>query len=244
MKKAEQTKSTRNTKNTYKTSSGELVPGVTTILGLRAKPALVGWAFNIGKQHPDLPTVHAYVDDLARIGSCAHLLLDSHLKDKDAELGDFTPNEVTVARNSVARYFDWAKGKDIEVLEADGEVVSDDYRFGGKFDVYARIDGKHTVLDFKTGSGLYLENEMQVAAYAELLREKGKVVDQLILLRIGRTATEGFEERVITEWGNQWLAFLALRQLYDIELSIKKGEPWLPRLAATAQPERARRRQQ
>ena len=234
MSKTEITKSIRNAKTTYKTSTGELVPGVTTILRLRAKDALVSWAFKIGKENPDLPTVYAYVDDLARIGTCAHLLLDTHLKDKDADLGDFTPNEVTVARNSVARYFDWAKGKDIEVIEADGEVVSDAFRFGGKFDVYAKVNGKFTVLDFKTGSGLYLENEMQVAAYAELLKEKGKQVDQCILLRIGRTATEGFEERVLTEWGNQWLAFLALRQLYDIELAIKKGQPFLPRIAVPA----------
>lgn len=230
MKKTEQTKSTRNVKVSYKTSTGEPVPGVTSILRLRAKDALVNWAFNIGKQNPDLPTVYAYVDDLARIGSCAHLLLDSHLKDKDCDLGDFTPNEVTVAKNSVARYFEWAQGKEIEVIEADGELVSDAHRFGGKFDVYAKVNGKFTVLDFKTGSGLYLENEMQVAAYAELLAEKGRQVDQCVLLRIGRTATEGFEERVLSEWGNQWLAFLALRQLYDIELAIKQGVPFTPHL--------------
>ena len=109
----EKTKSIRRAKNTYKTSSGELVPGVTTILRLRAKPALVDWAFRVGKENPELNSVREYVDDLASIGSAAHLILDAHLKDQDPDLSDFTPNEVSAAKNSVARYFDWAKARRI-----------------------------------------------------------------------------------------------------------------------------------
>lgn len=222
----EQVKSVRRAKATYKTSTGELVPGVTTIIGLRAKPALIEWAFRIGRDNPNLNSVREYVDDLADIGTCAHLMLDCHLKDTEADLGDFAPNVVTQAKNSVARYFDWATGKDIRVVSTDMEMVSDTHRFGGKLDVFADINGRRTVLDFKSGKHIYREHLMQVAAYAELLKEKGERVDEIRVLQIGRTGAEGFSERVLTDWQNHWLAFLALRQLYEIEKCIEHNEKW------------------
>lgn len=230
----EKTKSIRRAKNTYKTSTGELVPGVTTILSLRAKPALVDWAFRIGKSNPELNSVREYVDDLASIGSAAHAILDAHLKDTEADVSDFTPNEVTAAKNSVARYFDWAKGKEVKVIYADLEMTSDLWRFGGKLDVFADIDGRKTVLDFKTGRAIYDESLMQVAAYAELLKERGERVDEIRILQIGRTGAEGFSERVVDDWSNYWLAFLALRQLYDIEKAIQRGDKWQPHGAKEA----------
>lgn len=230
----EQTKSIRRSKNTYKTSSGELVPGVTTILALRAKPALVNWAFKIARENPTLSSINAYVDDLATIGSCAHHILDSHFKNVDPDLGDYTPNDVQVAKNSVRKYWEWANGKEIEVLEADTEMVSDAWRFGGKLDLYAKIDGRFTVLDLKTGKAIYDEHVMQCAAYAELLREQGKQVDEVRILQIGRSEAEGFTERVVGDWQNYWLAFLALRQLYDVELAIKQGVKWVPHLRVVA----------
>jgi len=223
---AEKVKSVRRAKATYKTTLGELVPGVTTILGLRAKPALVEWGFRIGKSNPNLNSIREYVDDLADIGTCAHYMLDCHLRDITADLGDFSPNVVEQAKNCTRKYFDWAQGKDIEVIHADLEMVSDRYRFGGKLDVFAKIDGRFTVLDFKTGKGIYQESLYQVAAYAELLKERGEQVDAIRILQIGRTGAEGFTERVLDEWSNYWLAFLALRQLYDLEKCIDRNERW------------------
>src|SRR5689334_19592558 len=69
---AENTRSIRRKKAVYETSSGEAVPGVTTVLNLRNKPALVEWAFKLGREHPELGSTRDYLDDLARIGTCAH----------------------------------------------------------------------------------------------------------------------------------------------------------------------------
>lgn len=222
----EQVKSVRRAKSTYKTSSGELVPGVTTIIGLRAKPALVEWGFRIGKQNPNLNSLREYVDDLADIGTCAHYLLDCHLREREIDLGDFSPNVVEDAKRATAKYFDWAQGKDIRIIAADLEMVSDRHRFGGKLDVFAEINGRRTVLDFKTGKHIYAEHLYQVAAYAEMLKEQGERVDEIRVLQIGRTGAEGFSERVIDDWSNYWLAFLALRQLWDIEKCIERNERW------------------
>src|SRR5439155_21898181 len=47
----------------YYTSKGEQVPGVTTILSVLNKPALVSWANRMGLQGID---THKYVDEAAR----------------------------------------------------------------------------------------------------------------------------------------------------------------------------------
>ena len=39
--------------NIYKNSKGELLPGVTTIIGQLDKPALVQWAWKLGKEGKD-----------------------------------------------------------------------------------------------------------------------------------------------------------------------------------------------
>ena len=230
----EQVKSVRRQKATYKTSAGELVPGVTTILGLRAKPALVEWGFRIGKENPNLNSLREYVDDLADIGTCAHYILDCYLRSAVPDLGDFTPNVVAAAQLPIAKYHEWARGKTIELIAADLEMVSDAHRFGGKLDVFASVDGKRTVIDFKTGRSIYLEAVIQVAAYAEMLKERGEQVDEIRILQIGRTGAEGFSERVLDDWSNHWLAFLALRQLYDIEKCIEHNEKWSAKLQKEA----------
>ena len=47
----------------YRTADGQRVPGVTTVLGILNKPALIKWANNLGLQGIDSAT---YVDETAR----------------------------------------------------------------------------------------------------------------------------------------------------------------------------------
>jgi len=53
----------------YRTSDGTIVPGVTTVIGILNKPALVKWANDLGLRGIDSAS---YVDETARIGTLAH----------------------------------------------------------------------------------------------------------------------------------------------------------------------------
>lgn len=239
----ERTRSVRKIKPRYETTSGEWVPGVTTVIGIRAKDALVGWAFNIGKANPDLSSIRAYTDELAEIGSCAHEIITGKLKGVTPDLRDYTGSVIEAAAVPVRKYDEWAKGKTIELLAADRAYVSDEHRFGGTLDLLARIDGAVTVLDFKTGKAIYPEYFYQCAAYANLVAEVGSLrVDAIRILQIGRTGAEGFTERVMTDWALEWQWFLAARALYQVERDIEartKGEgkanliPFRPREVPT-----------
>lgn len=218
----ERTRSVRKVKPRYETTSGEWVPGVTTVIGLRAKDALVGWAFKVGKEHPELPSIHQYTDELAEIGSCAHAIIGGLLGGVAPDLGDYTANVIEAAQVPVLKYQEWAMGKTIELLASERAYVSDKHRFGGTLDVLARINGVVTVLDLKTGKAIYPEYFHQLAAYAELVAEVGGLrVDAIRILQIGRTGAEGFTERVMTDWSLNWSWFLAARALYQCERDIE-----------------------
>ena len=60
----------------YKLANGKRVPGVTTVLGIINKPALVKWANNLGLQGIDSTT---YVDGTAKIGTLAHEMIQEYL---------------------------------------------------------------------------------------------------------------------------------------------------------------------
>lgn len=215
----ERTKSIRDPKPVYKTADGIQQPGVTTVVGLREKPALVEWAFRVGKENPQLYSVRQYTDELAEVGKAAHTMIAAHLKGLAPNIDDYTPAAVRMAEVPFSKYLEWAKGKKIEVIFADSkQLVSETYRYGGTVDLLARIDGIVTVLDFKTGKAIYDEMFFQVAAYAHLVEECVSLkVEQIRILQIGRVGAEGFTERVMTDWSTELRWFLAMREVYAIE---------------------------
>lgn len=56
----------------YYLEDGTLAVGVTTVVGILSKPALVKWANKLGLEGTD---VTKYVDKTAEIGICAHYLV-------------------------------------------------------------------------------------------------------------------------------------------------------------------------
>lgn len=224
----ENVKSIRNRRPIYKTANGETVPGVTSVLNLKNKPALVEWAFKLGRDNPGLSSSREYVDDLADIGKACHALIEVYLTGQPVDMDDFTPHTRKAAAVPFAKFMDWTNGKKIKVISSERMVVSDKHRYGGTLDMYADIDGVRTVLDFKTSKAIYPEMFWQAAAYAEALKECGERVDALRILQIGRVGDEGFSEKSMTEWSNQFNGFLSLRQLWEIEKAIANKTTWRP----------------
>jgi hypothetical protein len=198
----------------YKTEDGKRVPGVTTILGILNKPALVKWANNLGLNGIDSSK---YVDDKADIGKCCHYMIECDIKGVDPDLSDYSPNTVTQAENGFLKWLDWKSQHTITDAQSEIALVSEHHRYGGTIDIYALVDGKWTLLDIKTsGSGIYPEMKHQVAGgYRYLLIEHGYPVDECRILRVGRTDDEGFEECVIGNAAAHAEVFMLCRKLYE-----------------------------
>jgi hypothetical protein len=211
------TRSIRQSHRVYRISSGAVVPSVTSITSRLAKVGLTGWAFRLGQEHPELESIDQYVADLARIGSLAHHTIESRLLGAEPALEDWTPNEITAAAPPVKKFDTWMQGKDVRVVGIEMPLVSEIHAFGGTLDVLADIDGRRALCDIKTSRGIFAEHLYQTSAYAELLRENGERVDEIRILRVGRTDNDSLEERRVLEWDAYWRVFLALLALYRAE---------------------------
>ena len=138
----------------YKTSDGTVVPGATTITGLLNKPFLVTWANRLGLEGIDSSK---YTDEAAKIGTLAHALIQSHLTAEELDMSDFSPVQVDQAENAILSFFEWKKKHELEPLQCEAPFVSDEMKYGGTIDCYCLLDGKATLLDFKTGKAIYDE---------------------------------------------------------------------------------------
>ena len=203
----------------YKLDDGTKVPGVTTVLGILNKPALVKWANNLGLQGIDSTK---YRDEMADIGTLAHQMIVDYFNKVETDTTDYSKNQIDLAENCLLSFWEWEKGHKIEVIMAEAQLVSPHYGYGGTIDCYCMLDGKPTLLDFKTGKAIYPEMLYQLAAYVELLTEDGKLIEATRILRIGRDADEGFEERLIADTSKHLELFKHCLAIYNLQKEIRK----------------------
>jgi len=204
----------------YKLADGTIVPGVTTILGVLAKPALIGWANRLGLEGIDSTK---YVDEKADIGTCCHYLIECDLKGTEPDVSEFSPAVLDEASNGFLKWLDWKSGHGLELLGSELSLVSETYRYGGTVDVYCELDSVPTLLDIKTsGSGIWPEMKHQVAAYARLLEENGNRVQEVYILRVGRNEDEGFEYQRLGGIDKHWEMFTLCRRIYDLQKELRK----------------------
>lgn len=198
----------------YKTKDGTRVPGVTTILNVLAKPALIRWANNMGLQGID---TSKYVDRAAQAGTAAHGMIECHLTGKEFDRSPFPADLLSLAENGYIKYLDWEKGHEIKEAQSEMPLVSERYRYGGTIDMYCLLDGVPTLIDFKTNSsGIYDEMKHQVIAYLKLLEENGFPVKKVMIIRLDKSDVMDLETREIGDWQKHWRIFEICRELYDL----------------------------
>lgn len=204
---------------TYKTKDGVRVPSVTTYLGILAKPALIHWSWTLGVQGLDYRKVK---DEAGDIGTLVHYLILCQLKSEEPDLSDYTPQVVDAASIPMEKFEEWYKEHELEPRLLETPLVSEYHRFGGTPDFYGMMDGKLTLLDFKTSNAIYSENFHQLAAYERLLEEAGHSVETVAILRLGKSEDEGFEYRASGNLDNHWKMFLACKQVYELQKEIRR----------------------
>lgn len=201
----------------YRLADKTIVPGVTTVLGLLNKPALVPWANKLGLKGID---VSKYVDDKADIGTLGHAFVTDKLEGKGTDTSDYSQNQIDAAMNCALSFWEWEKTNRIdEVYFCERPLVSEVFRFGGTLDIYARVNGRKEIIDLKTGTGIYPEHVYQVSTLKMLLKEHSHEVDGVRVLNIPRTEDESFAEKVPSEKEMEagWQIFLNLLAVYNLK---------------------------
>lgn len=169
------------------TWGGQLVPGVTSILRVIDKPALIQWSANMASDHflaqikagrtdhavihKESKTAHRKKSDAAKdIGHEVHAYAEAYFK--KLPLPELTSDE---AKRGVEAFHKWLGAHSIEILASERRCFSKEHYYAGTCDFVAKIDGVMAVGDIKTSSGIYPEMKMQTAAYQHALQEEKQI---------------------------------------------------------------------
>ena len=209
----------------YKRADGKRVPSATTILGVINKRGLVHAAWELGVQGIDH---EAYWSELAEIGTLTHAMIYAHIKGNKPEdiMAEHSPSIQDKAQNCFISYLEWERGHKIEPILMETPLVSEDFSFGGTPDFFGYIDGALTLMDFKTGKGVWPEHFYQLAAYRQLLEENGYLfgendtgilrlnLNRFLILNVQRSESEAYYEKLKTDVSACWMVFLDALNLY------------------------------
>ena len=204
----------------YSLQDGTLVPGVTTVLGILNKPALVPWANKLGLQGIE---VGKFVDDKAAIGTLAHQMIADYLRGETTDTSEYSKMQIEQAENAVLSFLEWEKSHKLQPILVEEPMVSERHGFGGTVDLIARLNDEPELclIDFKTSKGIFPEMFVQVAAYRELALEHEIDVRKVRILRIGRTDDEGFEDKPVNHLAQRWELFLHCLAIYNLQKELK-----------------------
>lgn len=214
-------------------------PGVTGILSVIAKPALIPWAKKEalssvesalmerlnGKKSARIALNKAWIqsiledakqrpeqikDEAADLGSQVHTFIDLIIHGEEPEK---IPDEISAPVNA---FKNWWKSSGIELVMGDTLVASIQYKYGGSLDALGYKDGRFIILDFKTSNAIYSEYALQVAAYGQAFLETyGMECKEAIIVRFSKNQPVEFEKKEVADLKQSFEAFLAAKNLKE-----------------------------
>ena len=194
------------------TVNDEIVYGVTSVVGILDKPALMYWAVNKAVDYIDKNLkVGTTIDEINKatllkeakyahrkhkeaagdIGTIIHGWLEKYIK---ATINKQAPPEPPVnkdIRAGIDTVLDWVTREKVTFVSSERVVYSRKHKYAGTLDAEVLIDGKLAVIDFKSSSGIYPEHFMQTSAYVKALEEEtGNKYDYTKIILIPKNGGE------------------------------------------------------
>jgi len=248
----------RDARHRYSWNGGPWYPSVTTILQIKDKPALVGWAkretaacavrnLEVLERMVKSGGPRAAVEWLKRIpdfqrdvaadlGTAVHAMAEALGRGEPVTLDESLRPYMLAYRRDFLDVFQ------PRFLAVEAMVCSERYEYGGTADAFVEIDGETWLLDYKTGSGVYPDTALQLAglARAQFIGYPGDPVRYPVpsATRFGilHVRPEGARLYPVTVDRETVAAFLDARRLYGWDQGPAKtviGEP-LPRAGKSA----------
>lgn len=199
----------------YTLKCGTLVPGVTTVLNILGKDALIAWAYNCGVKGIDYRKAR---DTAGDIGTLTHYLILCDLKNETPDLSEYSPADYEIAKRCLKNYYEWKKNNNVKPIMVETPLISEKYGYGGTLDLYAELNSQKTLIDFKTGKGIYDSFLYQTAAYGQLILENtGTPPDNTTIIRIPKDERDSFETRSIKDTYKYFEVFRHCLCIYKLQ---------------------------
>jgi len=213
-------------------------PGVTTVLGVLNKPALIPWAVKSAsdnikdyllKNALDKPLTKEEVEkaceegkniykkkasEAADVGSRVHQAIDSIIKGEKKDI----PEDI---RSGVDGFLAWKGSNSLTIELGDTRLGSKLFGYGGSLDMVAFDGNEAIIFDFKTTKkrkdrdhGIYPEYGIQLASYANAFTETyGIPVKDVYALWLDKEKP-GFKALKVSNIGACFEVFLACLKIY------------------------------
>jgi hypothetical protein len=123
-------------------------------------------------------------EQAATIGTAAHAGIEWQLRTQLGEDAGPEPILPDAAAWAVENWKDWARDVRLEPLALERVVYCEDCGYAGTMDLYARVKGRRTVLDWKTGRAIYPEAFLQNVAYRHAASGLSMPAEQGMIVRL------------------------------------------------------------
>jgi hypothetical protein len=196
----------------FYTIGGRQLPSVTTILEVINKPALGPWYAKeerryfeaamlevltkpgardpeyvlaaVAKAVTGVKAAERVRQQAATIGTAVHAGIEWQLRTRLGEDAGPEPRLPDAATWAVESWKDWAASVALEPLAIERVVACEDCGYAGTLDLYARVSGQLTVLDWKSGKAIYPEAFLQNVAYRHAAEGQGMRSTQGLIVRL------------------------------------------------------------
>jgi hypothetical protein len=177
------------------TLNGKPLHGVTTVLKVINKPALIQWSANCACDYikDNFPTIEELMDNPLAISNLIEEARKAHTKKKEDAASKGTDVHAEIekiikvalqydgkvkehmlpvdAQKQVREFVQWAIVRDVTFLASEQKLYSTSLWCAGTADFICTIDGLLFVGDVKTSSSIYPEYFIQASAYAKMAEE-------------------------------------------------------------------------
>lgn len=199
------------------------VKSVTTLiggnLGWNFYP-LLNWNLKLMKEGID---PREELKTAGRIGTLAHIMIEEFIKGGSVILDDYSPKEISHAKEAYYNFLTFKKDYNPEILETELKMVSEQYKFGGTCDAVAKVkigkNKKLMILDWKSSNSIHSEHKIQIAAYAKMYEENsGERIKGALIVRLDKDKKEYEVEHLKIkdlDWG--WKVFKLILKLQELK---------------------------
>jgi hypothetical protein len=206
----------------YKNAAGKRLPSVTTILknlGWSLDP-LMYWAWDQGRQGLNYRDSSA-----ATVGTIAHAAVEACIKGQEfdtTQLLGLTDEERRQVDTCVQAWHDWSDQTRLEMIASEVSLVDEKMQFGGTLDC-AAIWRKRSILDLKTGNGIYPDQLCQLAAYGYLWEQNhpGEDIEEYHIIRVGKQDGSFHHHRWV-DLSEAWKVFDMCLRIHGHAKKLKK----------------------
>jgi len=223
------------------TLDGKPLTGVTTVLGVIAKPALIQWAANMAVEYieahltakgeetgivplkalVEAKTAHKIKKEKAgEWGTLVHGWVEQYAMSKILETAE--PAILEGKMGEACNHFKkWSEDNKVKFLESEKNIYSEKLWIGGIADMLVEIGGQKWIADVKTGSGIYPEHFWQMAAYQMCFEELGIAEGIVGHIVLNLKKDGSFDEKRSVSNDENKEAFKAALTIYRIQAKIK-----------------------